>query len=68
MTSTTRARTRASAAELETRALRMLTDEQAYESFYRWRTRLEGESALPTLRDQMSVEEYVAAIFARVPE
>lgn len=58
---------RESDAVLEQRAVSMLTDDQCFASFYRWRIALEGESALPSLRDQMSVSEYVAAIFAKVP-
>lgn len=67
MTTATRARTRASAAELETRALRMLTDDQAMASFVRWRVSC-GAVVASSLHEPVSVQAYVDAIYARIPE
>jgi hypothetical protein len=53
---------------LEARAIAMLDDEQLWATFYRWRTVLRGETAARSLREKLSVSEYVDAIFAKVPE
>lgn len=54
--------------DLETRALRMLTDDQAMQSFIRWRTGMPDTVPADSLRDEHSVAQYVSAIFNRVPE
>lgn len=56
------------AADLESRAIAMLDDDQAFASFFRWRTSMAGETAARSLREKLSVSEYVDAIFAKVPE
>jgi hypothetical protein len=65
---TSRACARESADVLERRALAMLDDDQAFASFFRWRTALHGESAAPSLCEKLSVQAYVDAIFQKVPE
>lgn len=54
--------------DLETLGLSMLTDDQAFASFFRWRTALHGESAAPSLCEKLSVHEYIDAIFQKVPQ
>jgi hypothetical protein len=66
MTTTTLAPARAT--DLESRALSMLTDEQAMLSFIRWRTGAHGDVECVSMRDQLGVAEYVDAIFNRVPQ
>jgi hypothetical protein len=57
---------RASETDLESRALRMLTDDQAMASFVRWRTGC-GAVVAPSLHEPVSVEAYVDLIFQKVP-
>lgn len=59
MTATTPARE-------ESRAISMLTDDQAMQSFIRWRTG-HGAVVANSLRETLGVAEYVDAIFSRVP-
>ena len=47
----------------ESRAPSEMTDDQAFASFYRWRMTMEGESAARSLREEMSVEDYVKVMF-----
>jgi hypothetical protein len=56
------------ASDLESRAIAMLDDDQLWATFYRWRTVLRGETAARSLRERLSVSEYVDAIFSSVPE
>lgn len=65
--STTRAPAREPSADLETRALSMLTDDQAMASFIRWRTALHGAKAVQSIRTAADVSEYVAAIYRELP-
>lgn len=51
----------------ESRAISMLTDDQAMASFIRWRTGY-GASTAPSLKAELGVAEYVSTIFAGVPE
>lgn len=55
------------ASDLESRAIAMLNDDQAFASFFRWRTVLRGETAARSLREKLGVEEYVAAIYREIP-
>jgi hypothetical protein len=55
------------AADLETRALGMLTDDQAMASFIRWFGARADAKVLPSLHTAADVSEYVNAIFAKVP-
>ena len=66
MTTTSHAPARAT--DLESRALSLLTDDQAMASFIRWRTGTHGDVQCVSMRDQLGVSEYVGAIFNRVPE
>lgn len=50
----------------ESRAISLLTDDQAMASFIRWRTGC-GAIVAPSLTAEMGVAEYVDAIFAEVP-
>jgi hypothetical protein len=54
-------------ADLETRALGMLTDDQAMASFIRWFGARADAKVLPSLHTAADVSEYVAAIFEKVP-
>lgn len=62
-----RVKPKVSSADLETRALGMLTDDQAMASFIRWRTALHGAKAVQSIRTAADVSEYVNAIFEQVP-
>lgn len=55
-------------ADLESRAIAMLDDDQLWATFFRWRTALHGESAAPSLCEKLSVQAYVDAIFQKVPQ
>ena len=61
-------RTRAFDDVLKALAIAACTDDQAYASFSRWMEVRHGARPLPSLKDQLSSEDYVAAIFARCPE
>ena len=51
--------------DLETRALGMLTDDQAMASFIRWRTAMHGAKAIASLRTALGVEACVDAIYSK---
>lgn len=55
------------AADLESRAIAMLDDDQLWATFFRWRTSMAGETAARSLREKLGVEEYVAAIYREIP-
>lgn len=59
---------RACATDLESRAIAMLDDEQAFASFGRWMEVVNAAKRARSLREKLSVSEYVDAIFEKVPE
>jgi hypothetical protein len=65
---TSRARAHAHPVDLESRAIAMLDDEQAFASFGRWMEVVNAAKRATSLKDRLGVEEYVAAIYAKVPE
>jgi hypothetical protein len=67
MTTTTHLCAREPIACLESRAIALLTDEQAFASFHRWQAVLRGAKSVESLKTAADVSEYVAAIFEKVP-
>lgn len=53
--------------DLESRAIAMLDDEQAFASFGRWMEVVNAAKRARSLREQLGVEEYVAAIYREIP-
>lgn len=65
MTASTIART--CETDLESRAIAMLDDEQAFASFGRWMEVVNAAKRARSLREKLGVEEYVAAIYREIP-